>query len=85
MTPRYPIFKCNPAYDIRSSATALWVAQSTSYTYGGGASLPGVELRAAQTNSRVHRLTFNKVAGAGSYVLCGSNADPLYARQVREM
>lgn len=61
---------------------SFWVARETSSQVTGGANIGPVSLRRSQTNSTSHRLTFtSEIHTAG---ICGKDADPARAKQVRE-
>jgi hypothetical protein len=66
----------------RDGLLALPVAAAVSQVFGG-VSLFGVGLRRSQTNSQAHKLTY--YADHGNAQLCGKDADPPNAKQVREI
>lgn len=66
-----------------SRGNSTWVARTTTSQVFGGVSLFGVGLRRSQTNSQDHKLTY--YADHGNAQLCGKDADPPNAKQVREI
>jgi hypothetical protein len=62
-----------------------WVARKSTRRFGGRFSIAGVELDASQEHSSLHRMSWMPDAKPGRAMICGSNADPVEARLVREV
>jgi hypothetical protein len=80
------VFSCNTAYRVTISSP-LWVARSTSVTWSASGAIAGVSIDNQQQNSSSHKLTFtpNNHKNGGTARICGRNADPVLASQVKEV
>jgi len=65
--------------------TSLWVARSTSSTFGGYFQIAGVSLSASQTRSSSHKATYILRPERNHGWLCGNDEDPIYAHFVFEV
>jgi hypothetical protein len=78
--PYTRIFACN-LMNATTISSESWVARTSSFTYAHGLSFFGLSLNSRQTNSSEHKLTYYPSSSTG---VCGNDAPPVAASQVRE-